>query len=469
MPRSLAALGSDRWPSAVVFAPPLAAFAFPRDRRCRSRSSRFTNARDAGCLPRAAQQAIAADLEAVVARHRASFAGDRRWRSRSLSARSSPPSSRRDRPPAPTRPDTSARRRCWAAAGWFIRRSRRRSIARMRDPCLTSPLGWRPARGRRAWQSPTYPPGLPLLMAIPHAVARRRRAPSLVVIAVGGDRGDRQPALLAAQLGGGVAGLIAAVLLAFTPVFIFQSIQPMSDVPVTAAWMVCFCCSLVRRRDAAVRRRAGIACALAVLIRPNLAPLAIVPLHHRAQSRSRSRFRWRLPALALALSAVALVRIAVAIRIRVGRGTVLRSRTSPPTCRGTSAGWSRPRRSCCCRVFGFWRLRRDRSAQALMAFAALVIGVVPGLRGLRRLVVPALPAAGDGGARGVHGGGAVGVDRSMAVAAVARRCCSRSLLLVTAHGIWVTRVARHLQARRSIAARVARSPTTSTPTCRPPR
>ena len=37
------------------------------------------------------------------------------------------------------------------------------------------------------------------------------------------------------MLAGGAAGVVAATLLAFTPVFLYQSIQPMSDVPVTAA------------------------------------------------------------------------------------------------------------------------------------------------------------------------------------------------------------------------------------------
>ena len=47
----------------------------------------------------------------------------------------------------------------------------------------------------------------------------------------------------------------------------------MSDVPVTAAWMLCFAARASRQR----RSWAGVACAIAVLIRPNLAPLAIVP------------------------------------------------------------------------------------------------------------------------------------------------------------------------------------------------
>ena len=95
------------------------------------------------------------------------------------------------------------------------------------------------ATGRRTRrQAPTYPPGLPLLMAIPHAIAGVDGASAVVIcraaiaiVATG---------LLAIQLAGSIAAVIAAAFIAFTPVFIHQSIQPMSDVPVTAAWMLCF-------------------------------------------------------------------------------------------------------------------------------------------------------------------------------------------------------------------------------------
>ncbi len=160
---------------------------------------------------------------------------------------------------------------------------------------LTSPLGWRPG-AVEGWQSPTYPPGLPLLMTIPHWAGGTVAAASVVAVS----------AAIAVWATGMVAGLlsgaapiVAAVSLATLPVFVYQSVQPMSDVPVTAAWMLCWW-MLVQpgsgllpasaRGDSGGLRRglaeaafsrvggAGIACAIAVLIRPNLAPLAIVPL-----------------------------------------------------------------------------------------------------------------------------------------------------------------------------------------------
>ena len=158
------------------------------------------------------------------------------------------------------------------ARGELFHRDALADVARGHDPYLTSPLGWRPAS--EGTQAPTYPPGLPLLMALPQALGGATGA-SLVVI-VSAAIAVVATGALAFQLAGSVAGVIAAALLAFTPVFTYQSIQPMSDVPVTAAWMVCF--ALLARPAAPLDVPAGIACAIAVLIRPNLAPIALVPL-----------------------------------------------------------------------------------------------------------------------------------------------------------------------------------------------
>ena len=147
------------------------------------------------------------------------------------------------------------------------------------NPWLTTALGWRPAL-EAGWQVPTYAPGLPLLMAIPHALRGTTAAAYLVAITAG--IAVWATGTLAARLAGGAAGVVAALLLAVAPVFLFQSVQPMSDVPVTAAWMVCW---MILARETGVGNRetlrvfaAGPASAIAVLIRPNLAPLAAIPL-----------------------------------------------------------------------------------------------------------------------------------------------------------------------------------------------
>ncbi len=146
------------------------------------------------------------------------------------------------------------------------------------DGWVTTPLGWRPDTGPcdnlcAGIQVPTYPPGLPLLMAIPHAVAGINGASAVVIAAAA------IAAWATGMLAGGTAGIMASLLIAFSPVFLYQSLQPMSDVPVTAAWMLCFFLLACGDKPLGLSSAwAGIACAIAILIRPNLAPLAIVPL-----------------------------------------------------------------------------------------------------------------------------------------------------------------------------------------------
>jgi hypothetical protein len=74
-------------------------------------------------------------------------------------------------------------------------------------------------------------------------------------------------------MAGATAAIIAAVWLATSPVALIEAMQVMSDVPVTAAWLVCWWLVFT-----APPLAAGGVAALAVLIRPNLAPLALLPL-----------------------------------------------------------------------------------------------------------------------------------------------------------------------------------------------
>jgi 4-amino-4-deoxy-L-arabinose transferase-like glycosyltransferase len=134
----------------------------------------------------------------------------------------------------------------------------------------TAPLGWMAALDR-GWQVPTYAPGLPWLMAVPHAIAGTTGAVLVVILSAG--VAVWSVGALAWRLGGGLASLVAACLMASSPSFLYQAFQPMSDVPVAAAWTLCW---LFVTSSAA--GRAGLAASMAVLIRPNLAPLAIAPL-----------------------------------------------------------------------------------------------------------------------------------------------------------------------------------------------
>ena len=66
---------------------------------------------------------------------------------------------------------------------------------------------------------------------------------------------------------------LAPLLLSVSPTFLLQSMQPMSDVPVTAAWLAALL--LARRPSPTASALAGLVASLAVMIRPNLAPLAL--------------------------------------------------------------------------------------------------------------------------------------------------------------------------------------------------
>jgi len=176
-------------------------------------------------------------------------------------------------------------------------------------PRLVSPLGFRPAAdadvtGRLV---PTYPPGLPLLMA-PLAVLAGDAGPFLVVPVAGGLAVWLMFAIGRA-LGHPGAGLAGSALLASFPAFLFQLLQPMSDVPVAAAWLFSTYLALTRRPVLS-----AFAAGLAVLVRPNLAltavPLALCAATSRRDTSSESTFRtarrW-LAAFVPALAALAML------------------------------------------------------------------------------------------------------------------------------------------------------------------
>ena len=166
-------------------------------------------------------------------------------------------------------------------------------------PGDTAPLGWTPALVR-GWQVPTYAPGLPWLMALPHALAGTTGAVLVVVLSTG--VAVWATGALAWRLGGGVAALIAATLVATSPTFLYHAFQPMSDVPGTAAWIVCWL-QVARAAPAS----SGLAAAVATLIRPNLAPLAAVPWLAITLAGDRAGLPARAVRFALPVTAAGLV------------------------------------------------------------------------------------------------------------------------------------------------------------------
>jgi hypothetical protein len=180
-------------------------------------------------------------------------------------------------------------------------------MATWRDAATSlAPLGWRsaPAPGL---QVPTYAAGLPILMALPHAAGGTIGASLLVpysfalAIAAAGT--------IARRVAGPTASVLAAVWLATSPIGLVSAMQPMSDMPVTAAWLCCWALIVQdRERAGGLRARVwlgGAAAALAVIMRPNLAPLAAVPALYVLVGDPSTLFRQRLRnTLALSLPIV---------------------------------------------------------------------------------------------------------------------------------------------------------------------
>jgi hypothetical protein len=132
-----------------------------------------------------------------------------------------------------------------------------------------TPLAWALSPDvDRPWTIvPTYPPGLPWLMAVGKAIGGQEGmfwvAPilaSLMVLATYG---------IGCRLASPPAGLIAAWLVATSPVQLFMQMQAMSDGPAAGAWALAIYFLLGTTPRAALA--AGLATALAIAIRPNLA------------------------------------------------------------------------------------------------------------------------------------------------------------------------------------------------------
>jgi hypothetical protein len=181
----------------------------------------------------------------------------------------------------------------------------------LRDAGYTlAPLGFRPAAdGARL--APIYPPGYPLLMApgflidgrLAHLIVPLCGALAVWLIYTLG-RAEGLPG----------AGVAAAVLLSLSPTFLYQLVQPMSDVPATTAWLLVF--YLARKGTLSAATLSGGAAGIAVLIRPNLLPLA--GLACLACAMSSASGRWRRAGAAAAAMIPALVVLGAIQSIRYG-------------------------------------------------------------------------------------------------------------------------------------------------------
>jgi hypothetical protein len=134
-----------------------------------------------------------------------------------------------------------------------------------------APLGYRLAQTPGAIV-PIYPPGLPLTMAV--ALKLGSAGAVYYVVPLLGALALWLTYRLGARVDRPVTGMMAAIFVAFSPIFMFQTLEPMSDVPVTAWWLLAWLLALTPGWPAALG--AGFAVSAAVLTRPNIVPLAIV-------------------------------------------------------------------------------------------------------------------------------------------------------------------------------------------------
>jgi hypothetical protein len=146
------------------------------------------------------------------------------------------------------------------------------------DPYFQQPLGYR-VDSPTATRVTTYPPGFPLQLALVGKLMGLDRAAVVVNLAQAVLAGllmlalARHAGLPWSWAGGGAALLLCC------PLFLIQSLQPMSDVAAMVWGMAAIWLALQAPRRPALAAAAGVAFALAVLVRPSdlllLVPVAI--------------------------------------------------------------------------------------------------------------------------------------------------------------------------------------------------
>lgn len=176
-----------------------------------------------------------------------------------------------------------------------------------------SPLGYRPGRSFGEIV-PTYPVGLPLMMTA-GALAHPEIGPFTIVPILAG-LAVLSTYWLGRRLHSGVTGLVAAALLCTSPIFLFQAVQPMSDVPATALWAAAVL--LATAPSGRAMLGAGLMSGLAVLTRPNLLPLAGLVAAVAVAGRPQGPWSWRGGRLvALASGAAPAVMVMLALQWRL--------------------------------------------------------------------------------------------------------------------------------------------------------
>ena len=139
-----------------------------------------------------------------------------------------------------------------------------------------APGGFIPSPVRSDAASPICAPGFSVLMAPFYAIGGRDAVFAVTPIAA--FVLVWCAFVLANRLAGGLAGVAAAALTASSPIVLFQTVQPMNDIATAALWLAALAVSIRLKADATSGRTflTGALIGLAILVRPNLAPLAVV-------------------------------------------------------------------------------------------------------------------------------------------------------------------------------------------------
>ena len=164
-----------------------------------------------------------------------------------------------------------------------------------------APLGYKPGV-EPGTIVPVYSVGYPMLMGLVQRILGAEAQMAIVPLMAAGL--VISTAAIGAAVGGPAVGVLSGLLLATSPPFVYQSLQPMSDVPVAFWWTLAVVLATSGKRWAKAASAAAVAAA--ILTRPNLIPLA-VPLAVLAAFRHRSdgeKPDWRA-ALAVAAGAAA--------------------------------------------------------------------------------------------------------------------------------------------------------------------
>jgi hypothetical protein len=132
-----------------------------------------------------------------------------------------------------------------------------------------TPGGFVPSESNPSALAPVCAPGFSLLLA--PLIAGGGLDAAFILTPIAGALLVWLSFMAGRRLAGPIAGAMAAVLIASSPALLYQAVQPMNDVTTAALWMATFV-GLVHKRWVL----AGVLCGLALLVRPNLVPLALV-------------------------------------------------------------------------------------------------------------------------------------------------------------------------------------------------